>query len=327
MTADRKLEDWLADAALRQHTTRASEAFAANWNAGPFHARFDEAMRLLADPSAEAIAETVCGLFESDGWADALVDRLAAAAADDPFFEPPFPYIKTDIHEGLVVYRDSRVSIAAGVSQAVRLAAKKCARRGRTSIGFTGQLSVLKFIKAGHALISFWEAPLIGPDFTAATAGRCVRTGERRLGDGEVLVVDGRRQAYVIEQASSNLLILQAEIATDRAPLKVEYDSATLEFVACSAVDDSASRIQMLATLLRKLPHADGFAALEACLGHPDFFVRWHVMRELLGIDAGAALPHLKKMAASDPHPEPRRAARAVLDRLERSDAVRRKAA
>jgi hypothetical protein len=37
----------------------------------------------------------------------------------------------------------------------------------------------------------------------------------------------------------------------------------------------------------------------------------------MLGLDARAALPHLKRMAASDPHPEPRRAARAVLDRLE----------
>ena len=41
-------------------------------------------------------------------------------------------------------------------------------------------------------------------------------------------------------------------------------------------------------------------------------------MKELLGLDAAAALPHLKRMAATDPHPDPRRAARAVLDRLER---------
>ena len=45
-------------------------------------------------------------------------------------------------------------------------------------------------------------------------------------------------------------------------------------------------------------------------LDHPDFFVRWHVMRELLGLDAAAALPHLKRMAArrSPSRPAPRRA-------------------
>ena len=41
-------------------------------------------------------------------------------------------------------------------------------------------------------------------------------------------------------------------------------------------------------------------------------------MKELLGIDAKAALPHLKLMAARDPHPDARAAARQVLDRIER---------
>jgi len=53
--------------------------------------------------------------------------------------------------------------------------------------------------------------------------------------------------------------------------------------------------------------------------------VRWHVMRELLGIDAHAAFPHLKRMAAHDPHQDVRRAARAVLDGLQAPDS--RKAA
>ena len=73
----------------------------------------------------------------------------------------------------------------------------------------------------------------------------------------------------------------------------------------------------MLTTLLRKLDHRPAVAAIAGFLDHPDFFVRWHAMKELLGLDAASALPHLKRMAATDPHPEPRRAARAVLDRIE----------
>jgi hypothetical protein len=49
-------------------------------------------------------------------------------------------------------------------------------------------------------------------------------------------------------------------------------------------------------------------------------------MKELLGIDAGAALPHLRRMAAHDPHPDTRRAARSVLDRLEKTAAARQAA-
>jgi HEAT repeat protein len=116
------------------------------------------------------------------------------------------------------------------------------------------------------------------------------------------------------------MVLLQATIATDQAPLAVEYDSATGEYVGCSATGDTSSRIQMITTLLRKLDHQPAFAAIAAFLDHPDFFVRWHVMKELLGLDAEAALPHLRRMAATDPHPEPRRAARAVLDRIERPD-------
>ena len=108
-----------------------------------------------------------------------------------------------------------------------------------------------------------------------------------------------------------------AEIAVDQAPLSVEYDSATGVYVGCSATGDTSSRIQMISTLFRKLGRNDAFPAIAAFLDHSDFFVRWHVMKELLGIDTAAALPHLKRMAATDPHPDPRRAARTVLDRIE----------
>jgi hypothetical protein len=50
-------------------------------------------------------------------------------------------------------------------------------------------------------------------------------------------------------------------------------------------------------------------------------------MRELLGLDAEAALPHLRKMAASDPHRETRRAARQALERVDASLSLRGKAA
>ena len=93
-------------------------------------------------------------------------------------------------------------------------------------------------------------------------------------------------------------------IKPDQAPLSVEYDTRDASPMSAAAPrDDGASRIQMIATLLRKLGRDAAFPAIAAFLDHPDFFVRWHVMRELLGIDAAAALPHLKRMAARDPHP------------------------
>jgi HEAT repeat protein len=143
-----------------------------------------------------------------------------------------------------------------------------------------------------------------------------VKTGGRQLRDGELLVVDGRHQSYVIEHAAGDLVAVQASVKRDRAPLSVEYDAVTHAFVGCSATDDGASRIQMITTLLRKMRCEEAFPVIAQFLDDPHFFVRWHVMRELLGLNAAAALPHLCRLANGDPHPEVRRAAGAVLARV-----------
>jgi len=319
--AAHSLAEWLTSKPAQRRTQQRIDHCGKSWSCDEVHQRFDAAMAALPSESAEAIAEAVAALLADESWLDTLIDTLAAELAGDPFFEPPFPALHTEVHQGLVVYQDPRVAIAAGATGIGQLAARKTAKRGATSVSFTGRLTVLRFLKAGDASISLWKAPPLGPEFSAASAGPCARTGERRISDGDLLVIDGRRQSYVVEHAKSSLLILQAEIMLDQAPVKVEFDSETGQYIGCSANDDGSSRIQMLTTLLRKLDAPQAFAAIADFLGHGDFFVRWHAMRELLGIDLEAALPHLRTMAARDPHAEPRRAARALLDRIERKAA------
>jgi hypothetical protein len=327
MIIESELRDWCRDRAAHRRARLAAEALASLWNAGSEHAAFATAMASLESPTAESVAGAVRRLFEDEGWVEDLIGRLAAAMHDDPYFEPPFRNLNSGIHTGLVVYEDDFVSIAAGVMSVNALAQKRIGPRGPASITFTGQVDIFRFLKVGGATLSFWEAPMIGPDFTAAFAGACRRTGDRRIADGEILVVDGRRQSFVVEHAASNLVLLQASVKRDRAPVSAEFDCTTGEYVGCSAADDSASRIQMLTTLLRKLDYDTAFPAIADFLSHPNFFVRWHVMRELLGLDAEAALPHLRRMAAGDAHAENRRAARTVLDRLESGTGAGRKAA
>lgn len=318
MIVGEALNAWTRNLDAQRETQRAIDLFAEQWGRGPVHRRFDDAMASLPAPvTAEAVAATVALLFADESWIDALVSGLAEQMRADPFFNPPFRNLSNDLHTGLLVFEDDKVSIAAGVTSAAQMAAKKDRPRGIASIGFSGQVGVYRFVKSGGATLSFWEAPPIGPGFNAAEAGICRRTGARKIADGETLIIDGRRQSYVVEHMESSFVLLQASIAVGQAPLSVEYDSETGAYVGCSATGDTSSRIQMITTLLRKLDHRAAFPAIAAFLDHPDFFVRWHVMKELLGLDVHAALPHLKRMAASDPHPDPRRAARAVLDRLE----------
>ncbi|HTU12456.1 MAG TPA: HEAT repeat domain-containing protein [Allosphingosinicella sp.] len=323
------LKAWIGNRDAQRETQASVDAFGHDWGLGPIHRRFDDAMASLpASASAEQVADVVRLLFADHGWVDVLVSSLARKMRADPYFDPPFRNLNSDAHAGLLVFEDAKVSIAAGVTGALQLAAKKDRPRGAASVNFSGQLNVLNFVRAGGATLSFWEAPRLGPDFTAADAGTCRRAGARRIDDGEILLLDGRHQSYVIEGLRGSLVLLQATIAVDQAPLSVEYDSETGAYLGCSATGDTSSRIQMISTLLRKLDHQAAFPAIAAFLDHPDFFVRWHVMKELLGLDAEAALPHLNRMAATDPHPEPRRAARLVLDRIEApAPAAARKAA
>lgn len=309
-----ELEAWLGERDNQRRTHAAINGFARAWGEGPVQRRLDTVMAAVADQDAEAVTEAVRSVFADQAWLNGLLDALAAEMRRDPYFEPPFPSLNSDIQTGLLVFQDDRVSIAAGVIGVAQLAAKKNVPRGAVSISFTGSVSILKIVKSGGAHLSFWEAPRTGHGFTAAQAGRCFRTGGRVLQDGEILVIDGRYQSYVIDHAAADLVVLQASIRVDQAPLSVEYDARTCQCVGASATDDGASRIQNMTTLLRKMECDDAFEIVAQFLTDPNFFVRWHVMRELLGIDAVAALPHLCRLAQHDPHPEVRSAARSVLD-------------
>jgi hypothetical protein len=168
-------------------------------------------------------------------------------------------------------------------------------------------------VKAGNALVSFWEAPRIDGGFRAEEAGRCRLIGRRRIADGEEFLVDGSCESFVVEHATGDIVYLQATIQTGAAPLTVEYDSDTLGFINASSTDEASSRVQMMASLLREMDREDAVPVLREMLKTPHFYTRWHIMRELLALDAEVTLPDLRRMAAADPHPEVRAAASQTL--------------
>ncbi|WP_114952175.1 HEAT repeat domain-containing protein [Sphingosinicella terrae] len=312
-----ELRRWAGDKQAQRRSRDASDAFAEAWNEGAVSRALRSAMADLPDRSAPSVARSIQSLFADSGWIGDVIDALAAAALVDPYFVPPFRKLTGEVNSGLLVYEDDLVSLACATVDISGLAAKRSAGGRKASIHFSGQVELFKFLDAGRARLRFWSIPPIGPSFSAATAGSCEPGEARDIADGEILQIDGRCESFVIEQAHSSLLLLQASIKPDRAPVSVEYDHETRSYLGCSAADDSASRIQMITSLLRTLGTAEAVPAMVPFLDHHCFFVRWHVMRELLGLDIQASLPHLKRMAAHDPHPETRRAARNVLDRLQ----------
>lgn len=313
MIPRKELKHWLGD---RQAQDATAERFA------------DVTRQLKALPLFKQLRRDLDEVSSSDGAAilgcarTALLDEagleqifgcLIEAAAGDPFFRPALRNVSTPIHSGILLFDAPELTLFVSLLPVDSLAAKRLGRDGRRSIVFPGQLSLYKFIRSGEATFSFWEAPTIEPGFTAAASGRCRLAERRRMEDGELLELDGRRSAFVIDHASSDLIYIQAVTGADRAPLTVEYDADSLDFVGASSTDEVSSRTQMMLALLRTMDRRDAVPLMIGMLGDPNFYARWQTMRELLALDAEAALPHLQAFAADDPHPEVRAAAAATL--------------
>lgn len=312
MIAGAELTAWLRDPARQKSSSDAVNALARRWSGHALTGDLRRELDAMKEPSPDAVQGAAERFLARQSEIEALLDELIVHAAADPFFQPPFISVSSDIHSGLLLFDDPRLSIAVGVTGVDALAAKKSGKRDPTSIGFTGLKTLFHFVKSGGATLSFWEAPETGHDFVGG--GRCRSAGRRQIADGETVTIDGSRQSFVIEHVHSDAVYLQAVVRVGAAPLAVEYDSRTLEFVGASSADEEASRVQMMVTLLRLMDRADAVPVVREMLKSPHFFTRWHVMRELLALDAEAAFPDLASMAESDPHPEVRAAAAQTLE-------------
>ena len=139
---------------------------------------------------------------------------------------------------------------------------------------------MFRYLKAGAATFSFWEAPPITEDFVASRAGKCRCTGRRQIADGEEIVIDGRYQSFTIEHATSDMLYFQAMARTGAAPLAAEYDAETLAFIGASSTDEASSRVQMMVSLLRTMEREDALPLIEESLNSPHFYTRGHHARD-----------------------------------------------
>lgn len=314
MIPNPSLSAWLDDRASQRRSFAGVQRFVANWSGAPLMGQLHRELETTETRSADAVMTAARRFFDRAGELGELVEALVEGCRSDPFFLPPLHPIASEIHSGLLLFDHPLLAIGFGVTGVDMLAAKKAHRSGPGSIGFTGQWNIFRYVKAGNALVSFWEAPAITGDFMAADAGQCRCTGRRRIADGEEIVIDGSHQSFIVDHADGDIVYLQAMVRAGAAPLTAEYDSDTRRFIGATSTDEASSRVQMMATLLRTMERDDAVPVLRESLASPHFYTRWHIMRELLALDAEAVHPDLVRMAAQDPHPEVRAAARQTLD-------------
>ncbi|HEY0149669.1 MAG TPA: HEAT repeat domain-containing protein [Allosphingosinicella sp.] len=308
-----ELRRWLSDPRAQNATLDLFSEVSAELKALPFVRGLRESLEALPQPrAADVLACAERAMADEQGLAD-LFSHLIGAAATDPFFRPALRSLSSPIHSGILLVETPALLLFAAVMPADALAAKRLGRDGARSIVFPGHRSLYKFIRSGGATFSFWEAPQIEAGFTATASSRCRMVERRRIEDGELLEIDGRKHSFVIEHATGDLFYLQATVNVERAPVTVEYDSDTFELVGASSTDEISSRTQMMLAMLRTMDRADAVPVMIEMLDNPHFYARWQAMRELLALDAEAALPHLQAMAEGDPHPEVRATAGATL--------------
>jgi hypothetical protein len=310
------LAGWLNSPERQAETAEAIESFGVRWSQNPDVAELGRQVDAMEPRTAAGLVHAVRKFLGQPEAIRQMVDEAVACGRQDPFFRPPLRLISSDIHSGVVLFHHRDLILTLGTVPIDAIAATKTAFRGATSVYFSGQWTVLHFVKAGGATLSFWETNPIGPDFVASECGPCRMVGRRRVEDGETIVFDGRSQSFVFDHAEADMVIIQGLIGPEAGPLTVGFDSRTLSFAGASSSSEESSRTQMLVSLLRLMERADAVPLFRASLASPHFYTRWHIMREFLALDAEAALPSLREMAEGDPHPEIRAVAAQTLEML-----------
>ena len=291
----------------------AARLLAADWRGADAYrslvARFDA----LPAGDADTVAASATALLAEADWVGVLLAPLLAAVGGDHAVEPPLRVMRDRLRIGAILFDHPAVSISAAVLSGRVLAALP----PPPSVVVPGCLTIVRYQRAGGARWRGWDAGPVAPDFTAATAVPLRPLPDRPLRDGEVVRYDGRVAGALLLGAGGagddDVVTVTALVRPGAAPLAREYALPAGTLLRVAAVGEETSRTHMLLTLLRFSGRADAASCFEEATRSAAFHLRWSAMREWLALDVAAALPRLTRMAATDPHPEVRAAARATL--------------
>ena len=167
------------------------------------------------------------------------------------------------------------------------------------SVGFSGLVTKFRYLRAGGATLSLWEAEPAGVNFVGAEAGPARFAGHRQLQDGDEILIDGRSESFVIEHAREDMVYFQAMVRHDAGPWRPEYEPREPRFIGATSTNEASSRTPNDVSLLRAMEREDALPLMAGGSLKVALQTRWHVMREMLALDAGAALPALRPIAVT----------------------------
>lgn len=241
-----------------------------------------------------------------------LLSHEKARFDEGPAYSGSFSGSKTDFYSVLLLaqHRVFSCALLAFDSNALRIRKNSTGRKRTMRI--SGTASSLSIIK-GRIDYRVWSIRPYDDQTDLALDDIRAELGEvRSIQAGNLLQLSEFEEVEFLA-VSKGAVGVQTRLVNSRTPLSVVCDEATGRIIRTRAIGQEASRLQMLATLLRLQGGVEGFAAIEQLLDDKRHFVRWHAMRELLMLDPARSRPLLEQLASSDAQPAVRRAAVTAL--------------
>ncbi len=270
------------------------------------------ALAAAAGDAPDAAIDRLLPWLTDTRW---LAQRLSAAVAPlatDPYARPMLHMVGEGGGAGGLILAECGT-----IRLSLQLQPVETGSAAPTTITFVPGHIATRILRSGGAQVAAHHVALTAAEaagaFTAAAATRCTGDPARPLRDGEILRRDGARTAWTLFAATGDVLALELAI-TPRSPLPVRtHDRASGRLIHLAASRRDSSFRTMALTLLRDMARRDAAPLFEQATHSDDFAARWAAMREFSALAPAAAHSRLAAMAAADPHPEVRAAAKATL--------------
>lgn len=275
------------------------------------------AIDALAGVPADAAIAALLPWLTDTHWLGARLDSALALLRTDPFARPPLrPVVGADGAPGGLVLADR-----GAIRLTLRLWPFATDRPASAPAVFVPGRAALHILASGGAQLCQHQVAVTPAEeacaFTARTAAPCHSTPPRPLHTGETLHLDTARQSVTLIPGAHDVLALELTVQPPSSLPIRSYDPATGHLLHVSASRRDSSFRGMALTLLRHMSRPEAAPLFIAETHSPDFAARWHAMRELIARNPTAAHAPLAAMAADDPHPEVRAAAKATLALLQ----------
>lgn len=266
----------------------------------------------LHDAPPEFTAAQLLPWLRDTAWLrERLSDAMQLLAAD-PFARPPLrPVGGGEGAAGLILAEQGSIRLSLQIHRF-----EQAAGAPSTAIFIPG-VAAIRVLESGGAMLHRHHVALseaeAGGIFSAAVAGPCQSAPPRPLLAGQILRLDTARDAFSLAAPTGDVLLLELAVQPP-SPLPIRsYDIASGRLVHVSASRRDSSFRTMAFALLRSFARTDAAPLFAEATQAEDFAARWSALREFVALDPAAARPRVEAMAASDPHPEIRRAAAATL--------------